>query len=310
MVVEGTGGASLPSVQARAVQPVLRIVAADHLPGTLPAMATRFEEDTGVRPLGHGRYAATMHEGWWIERGPNGGFVAAVVLRALAAAVDDPARTPRSLTVHYLAPPRPGPVEMETVVERAGRSLTFVSGRLRQGDRLLATALAAFAVPMAGVEFSDLVPPAVPPPLDVPLTVLPPEAPKIPMRDRYQMRWALGAAPFSGGDKALAGGWIRLAEPSPVDHILIAAVTDAWMPPLFSRLSERMGVPTVDLTVHFRAPLTPPLAPDDWFLVAFRSQTAGDGFVEEDGEVWSRDGRLLAHSRQLAMTLPPPAPGA
>ena len=123
------------------------------------------------------------------------------------------------------------------------------------------------------------------------------------MRDRYEMRWAVGAAPFSGGDKALAGGWIRLAEPTPVDHVLIAAVTDAWMPPLFSRLSERMGVPTIDLTVHFRAPLTPPPAADDWFLVAFRSQMAGDGFVEEDGEVWSRDGRLLAHSRQLAMTL-------
>ena len=42
-----------------------------------------------------------------------------------------------------------------------------------------------------------------------------------------------------------------------------------------------------------------------WFLVVFRSQMAADGFVEEDGEVWSRDGRLLAHSRQLALTLSP-----
>jgi acyl-CoA thioesterase len=65
-----------------------------------------------------------------------------------------------------------------------------------------------------------------------------------------------------------------------------------------------MGVPTVDLTVHFRAPLTPPLPDDDWFLAVFRSQMATDGFIEEDGEVWSRDGRLLAHSRQLSMTMP------
>ena len=64
-------------------------------------------------------------------------------------------------------------------------------------------------------------------------------------------------------------------------------------------------VPTVDLTVHFRAPLPhPTMSDDDFCLVAFRTQVAAEGFVEEDGEVWSPDGILLAHSRQLAALLP------
>ena len=54
-----------------------------------------------------------------------GGYVAALVLRALAGSVD-PDRAPRSLTVHYTAPPVEGPVRIETRVERVGRSMSAV----------------------------------------------------------------------------------------------------------------------------------------------------------------------------------------
>jgi len=35
--------------------------------------------------------------------------------------------------------------------------------------------------------------------------------------------------------------------------------------------------------------------------VVFRTRVVHEGFLEEDGEIWSRDGRLLAQSRQLAI---------
>jgi acyl-CoA thioesterase len=153
-------------------------------------------------------------------------------------------------------------------------------------------------------------PPNVPPPSALPsLDSLEQSRtmPALPMRDRYEQRWALGSLPFTNATQAVAGGWIRLnpAEGvAPVDHVLVAALTDAWTPPIFARVDQRVGVPTIDLTVHFRAPL--PAADAGWFLVVFRSQMAADGFVEEDGEVWTPDGRLLAHSRQLALILPTP----
>jgi acyl-CoA thioesterase len=62
------------------------------------------------------------------------------------------------------------------------------------------------------------------------------------------------------------------------------------------------GVPTVELTIHFRADLSKlDLASDEFFLCTFRSRTAREGFIEEDGEIWSRSGKLIAQSRQLAI---------
>ena len=60
-------------------------------------------------------------------------------------------------------------------------------------------------------------------------------------------------------------------------------------------------VPTVDLTVHFRQALVD--RKDDYVLAVFRTRYAHEGFLEEDGEIWSRDGELLAQSRQLAVVL-------
>jgi len=65
-----------------------------------------------------------------------------------------------------------------------------------------------------------------------------------------------------------------------------------------------VGVPTVDFTMHFRTRL--PLAgarPEDYYLVVFRAPLSHDGFVVEDGEIWSEGGQLVAQSRQLAVVL-------
>lgn len=256
---------------------------------------SRFARDTAVEPLGAGRYRGRIDHGWWIERGPNGGYVAALLLRAVTAEVGDPARRPRSVTVHYLRPPTEGPVEVAVTVERQGRSLSSITARLEQDGLLCAVAVAALSADRPGVAFRDAVMPAVPPPEEI--APPPTDRPTIPLTARYDMRWALGDPPFTGGSQARAGGWIRLADPEPIDAHVLVALADSWVPPIFSRVAEPLGVPTVDLTVHL---LDPPDPIADWCLVEFVSRWAGAGFVEEDGRIWSRDGRLLAQARQLA----------
>src|SRR2546423_13005902 len=89
-----------------------------------------FERDTSVRPLGDGAYEGSLAGRWWIGRAPNGGYLAAVIPRALEAAPGDPGRAPRSGTVHYLTPPQEGPATVACTGERARPALSPPSPRL------------------------------------------------------------------------------------------------------------------------------------------------------------------------------------
>jgi acyl-CoA thioesterase len=252
-----------------------------------------------VARVGAGSYAATIDEGWWVQRGPNGGYIAAIVLRAILAEIDDPARSPRSFTLHYTRPPVAGPAEVAVVVEKQGRTMTTASVRLTQDDRLSAIGLAALAIDTPGPSFADTVMPDAPPPESVPESER--GGPPVPIRARYDTRWVIGDEPFSAsGPPSEVGRWIRLAEPEPVDSVVVAALTDAWLPAVFTRLEQMVGVPTIDLTVHFR---NPPPPGTEWCFARFRTTHAAHGFLEEDGDVWAPDGTLLAQSRQLGMFL-------
>lgn len=267
---------------------------------------TPFDIETRALPIGDGKYLANLSPRWWVQQGPNGGYIAAIVLRAFTAAVDDDARTPRSLTLHYLRPAVEGEAVVEVTIERSGRSLTTLSGRLMQGDRLIALAIGAFSLARPGNDFCDLVMPQVPGPSHYAVPKIPEHA--IPIARRWDTRWAIGRPPMQGdaaSSKAVAGGWIRLPERQPIDAVVAAAITDGWLPPIFSKVDAALAVPTVDLTIHFRSSLPHPgLADDDFVLAVFRTNVIADGFLEEDGEIWAPDGTLIAQSRQLAVVLP------
>ncbi len=264
--------------------------------------AARFERDTAVESMGEGLYRGQIDRGWWVVAGPNGGYLAAIVLRAAETALDDPSRAPRSFTIHYTARPVEGPVEIEARIERSGRSLTTLSLRVTQEGRLIAIALAAFSKPRTSIEFQHAGRPEV-----IPLDSAdaPPFRNILPIHERFELRWAVPETMFGAGDRARSGAWIRLAEPMEPNYALVAAITDAVPPAVFAAMKPEQiggGVPTIDLNIHFRAPLPQPGAgAEDFLLALFQTRVLREGFLEEDGEIWTRDGVLLAQSRQLAI---------
>ncbi len=266
---------------------------------------TTFERTTALRALGDGVFEADIDDRWQVVRGPHGGYLSAIILKALLEVQPDRDRHVKSFTTHFLAAPNAGPMQVRVSLERTGKSMSFATARAQQDGRVVALALAAFSTPWPGLAFDNYPMPDLPGPEDG--FPVPTEGDGIPkFLGNFDMRWLIGEQPFSGAGEAIVGGWYRLREPVLADAPVVAALLDAWPPAVFPKATQLVVAPTIDLTMHFRSPL--PLegaGAEDFYLGRFTSRLARDGFFEEDGELWAKDGRLIAQSRQLALALTP-----
>lgn len=270
-------------------------------------MPTDFEQDTAAELLGDGRYSINLSDRWWIGRGPNGGYVAALMLRAMCAEVNarsggiGPGSTdappPRSLNIHFLLRPEAGPAEIQVTVERAGRNSSFLSARMIQAGEVKAKAMGVFSGVREGPSFAHTEMPAVPPPED--LEEWDTEKSPVAVFGRYRVKQVRGV-PGEGAEKAETMGWIRLRDEQPVDPVLAAAVLDVWYPAPFVVMRETPFAPTLEYTVHFPRTLPLPGEPD-WNLIRLKVDEATEGHFSEDAELWTRDGKLLAKARQMAL---------
>ncbi len=270
----------------------------------------RFDDDIALSAAGEGRWKGEITPGWDTPRGPLGGYVMAILMHGFELAIGDPERSARSVTVHFARSPHAGPVTIGATIERQGRSLSTVSGRLEQDGKLIALGLGAYSTAWESplldrAPMPEVQPPAPedrPPPdpdRDLPAGDFPRENPP-PFTQRLSMQHRFGEPPFSRADRGEVGGWLGLRERRELDAPAIAMLADAWFPAPWPMLAELAPAPTIDLSVHFRAPL--PL-PDSLLLGRFTSDLVRDGFFEEDGELWTPDGALVAHSRQLGLLL-------
>jgi acyl-CoA thioesterase len=261
-------------------------------------------EDGAGRRL---RFGAVVAPDWRAGRGPHGGYLAAMLLRALLDAVADTTRAPRSLTIHYARAPEPGPVQITTTLERDGRSLSTLSARMHQDGQLIALALAAFSVPWGGPEISDVQMPVVEPadPSRDGVKLIKRGGPEFAHHIVLQPR--MPGVPLSGEEQPMEIlSWIGLAAPRPLDALALAFYSDALIPAPYMRVREPVAVPTVDLTVHFHTHDAQRHVPDPGALCLARTSTelVHEGFFVEDGTIWAPDGTLLAKSRQLAIVIP------
>jgi acyl-CoA thioesterase len=260
-----------------------------------------FADETALDPAGDGIWKGELAAGWNTPRGPLGGYVMAIVMRGLELAVDDAERQARSVTMHFLRVPEAGPVTVRAAVERAGGSLSTVSGRLEQEGKLLGLALAAYSKPFESPLLDQAPMPEVEPPGALEPASPAPGAPAPEFLQRMVFQHRFGEFPFTRSDQAEVGGWLGLyGEQGPLDAGMVALLADAWFPAPWPRLRELAPAPTIELTVHFRSPLP---VDGPLLLGRFDCKQVRDGFFDESGELWAPDGTLVAQSRQLGLLL-------
>ena len=250
----------------------------------------------GESGLWHGSIA----DGWDIAGNANGGYMLAIAARAGALASGRP--DPVTLTGHFLRPGQPGPVTIETEILKEGRRFSTVRATLFSAERAIVAVLGSYTEiaerPTGTPERVEAQPPDLPSPEDC-IAVEPTETFPPPFMGHVELRLHPDDVPFMGrrSDLPQVRGWFRWPNGEDLDTLGLVVAVDAFPPTIFNANLPIAWTPTIELTAHIRA--VPP--PREWLRCAFTTRFITGGFLEEDGELWDGDDRLVAQSRQLSL---------
>jgi acyl-CoA thioesterase II len=261
-----------------------------------------------------GSYSALLSPAWEIW-GPNGGYLAALALRAagMRAEIEQPA----SFYCHFLRSPEFDRVELEVDFLKRGRRSEALAVRMTQrGDPVL-QALVRTAADAAGHELQQMQAPAVPGPRELKsIEQLGAEGEHAPFpfwenieRRPIDQRWPLNPSPETASEPALVREWARLRPEArfrdpflEAARSLILLDTYGW-PALYRKYGEQAHVaPNLDTSAWFHR-LSPA---SEWLLIDHECVVGHRGLLGVSGRVWSEDGQLVATGSAQLCCLPAP----
>ena len=270
---------------------------------------TSFAEATAVQRVDAGRYAAAIHADFVLPntRRAHGGYLLAILMRAALA--ESPHAQPVATTAHFVRPGVEGPAEILLTPHPAGRTIAATRAALVQGGRTLVDA----TVTTAALSRSDTPEWSVEPPGMPAAEECPPFARDHPLGpgrsflqhletrfDPDSIRFALGEP----GKIPEIRHYFKLTEDYDPDSLMIALGVDA-KPPVTLAIGLLNPITTIELTLYLRAVPAP-----GWLAMRSTARMIGNGWADEDVDVWDSTGRLVAQSRQLMRIVDPRPPGA
>ena len=253
------------------------------------------DEDTGSR-----RFTALVHDDWEIW-GPEGGYVAALAVRAAGAA--SPFSRPASFFCHYLSVAEFAPVDLAVTPLRSGRTVLSQRVEMSQGGRPILDAMVWSVGDIEGLVHSDLRPPQVPDPEDLasPEELWPDQESRFAFWDNFDQRPIdyFEAWPPPGPAAPQWRTWVRCRPRSTfrdpwVDAARTLIVLDVLSWPAGSRPHAHREPPFIAPSLDLYASFQHPGVSEEWLLLDGHSPVADDGLLSWTGRIWTRDRQLLA----------------
>ena len=276
-----------------------------------------FDIDTRVEGEG-GRYRATISREWEIW-GPNGGYVAAIALRA--AGRESEIARPASFSGHFLGRAEFAPVDLDVTKVHGGRRSESLHVVMRQEGRSIMNAIVRTAAEGPGLEHDVTTMPEAPAPegLKTYPELLPDgPGPPYPFWDNIEGRpidpeRVLVPPEERGPYPPVFREWYRFRPRATFEDVWVDAgrmlvLIDTMSWPCAAMAHPRplaYMAPNMDVTAWFHRS-----APEsEWLLADHHSPVAEGGLMGTTARIWSRDGRLLASGGAQLLCVPAPLDG-
>jgi acyl-CoA thioesterase len=269
-----------------------------------------FALDTGLDG-GEGRYQAKLSQDWRIW-GPNGGYIAAIALRA--AGRESRLARPATFTCQFLDVGAFAPAQVRVEAWRRGRAAEAFGVSLEQDGKHLLEAQVWTVGELDGLAHDVSQAPDVPSPEELPEfapTPAPGDPPPHPFWQNLERR-PLDREP-TGQRRAghpTSRGWYRFRPRACFDDPYVDAArslllldTMSW-PAVRMLYVEQPAViaPSLDVSAQFHA-LDPA---SEWLLVETSAEVARDGLIGFRSRVWSQKRQLLASGGGQLVCRPAP----
>ena len=267
---------------------------------------TSFHEILSARRVDGARLHFHIPADWLQGRTAYGGLASALAVQAMhdVAGAAWPADVRlRALQTNFVGPVAPGPAAIDVELLREGKSLRQVLARLTTaGGEVAGIWVGVYGSPRP-TTIDALLPSAEA------LRWAPGEAPTKPftpgempdLLSHFDVGWAAGAPPFSGGSGWATSQYLRLRQDRAdlVDpDVLTALLADLPPTPAISRLTRPAPASSVCWMLEL-LPLAAPVAADAWWRIDTRTRSAGDGYANHSSTLWAPDGTPAAFGHQV-----------
>ncbi|HEY1750827.1 MAG TPA: thioesterase family protein [Caulobacteraceae bacterium] len=257
--------------------------------------------DIPLTPVAPGRWSTIAGPEWSNPGGGLwGGYAIGLCVRVLEA---EPEATGEalSLTLTYAAAVPAGPLDIRTRRIRQGGSVGVWEVELLQAGsaQVGVHGVVTLARRPQTPPFAFARMPEAPDPDSLPSPDVPGEATQHYGASTFERRTMEGFPP-TPGDSSRSLAWVR-SRRGPFDKALLGMVTDNSAPRAMYALGPTIRTTTLSLTCYLHA-TAEELAEigDDFILIECEGRVGGGGASDERSSYWSRSGRLLATSEQLA----------